>query len=119
MLAPGTRAGQMRAMTPRMLCLFVALIAAAVLGVAWASEYWGGLVPCALRRWERPPYRAAIVLGLGGALLPPRYARWALGAIALVMGASIALGVTHVGVEWGFWPSPLPQCVAPDLSGLT
>ncbi len=25
----------------------------------------------------------------------------------------------HVGVEQHWWPSPLPQCTAPDLSGLS
>jgi len=29
------------------------------------------------------------------------------------------LGVVHVGVEFGLWPSPLPECAAPDLSGLS
>jgi disulfide bond formation protein DsbB len=97
--------------------LAAAIAAAAALVVAQASERWGGLVPCALCLVERWPYRIAIVLGLVAALLPPKTARLALGLLALVMLAGAALGVIHVGVEWHFWPSPLPECAAPVFSG--
>ena len=89
------------------------------LGVALVSEHWGGLVPCALCLWERQPYRVTIVLGLVGALVPPPLGRWVLALVGLVMLASAGLGVVHVGVEWGFWPSPLPECAGTDLSGLS
>ena len=59
--------------------LIAAVAAAVALGIAIASERWGGLVPCALCLLERWPYRIAIVLGLAAALLPPRPARVALG----------------------------------------
>lgn len=106
-------------MTLRHIGLFAAIAAGLVLGSALASEYWGGLVPCPLCLWERHPYRAAIVLGLAAVVLPPRYARPALWLLVVAMLAGVALGVTHVGVEWKFWPSPLPQCGGPDLSGLS
>jgi disulfide bond formation protein DsbB len=106
-------------MTPRRIGLAAALVAALVLGSALVSEYWGGLVPCPLCLWERHPYRAAIALGLAAAVLPPRFARPILWLLVLAMLTGVALGVTHVGVEWKFWPSPLPQCGGPDLSGLS
>ena len=106
-------------MNIRLLSLLAALAAAAALGIALASEHWGGLIPCALCLWGRHPYRIAIVLGLIGAVLPPRFGRWALGLLVLVMLGSVAVAAVHVGVEWGFWPSPLPECAAPDLTGLT
>jgi disulfide bond formation protein DsbB len=94
-----------------------AVAAAIALGIAVASERWGGLVPCALCLLERWPYRIAIVLGLAAAVLPPRMARAALGLLALAMLAGTVLGVIHVGVEFHWWPSPLPECAAPSLSG--
>lgn len=96
----------------------VAAIAAAVgLAVAIAAERWGGLVPCALCLVERWPYRVAIVLGLAAALLPAAWARVAVALLALSMCAGAVLGFVHVGVELHWWPSPLPECAAPVLSG--
>jgi disulfide bond formation protein DsbB len=92
--------------------LIAAIAAAAALGVAVASERWGGLVPCALCLLERWPYRIAIVLGLAAALLPAQMARIALGLLALTMLGGLVLGVIHVGVEVHWWPSPLPECAA-------
>jgi disulfide bond formation protein DsbB len=96
----------------RMSGLIAAIAAAVALGIAIASERWGGLVPCALCLLERWPYRIAIVLGLATALLSPRTARVALGLLALTMLSGAVLGVIHVGVEFHWWPSPLPECAA-------
>jgi disulfide bond formation protein DsbB len=85
------------------------------LATAFASEWWLGLVPCALCLWERWPYRLAILLGILAALLPPEPGLSLLAAIALVMLGAAALAMVHVGVEHAFWPSPLPECAAPRL----
>lgn len=106
-------------MNNRIVALLAALAAGLALGIALASERWGGLVPCALCLWERWPYRVAIVLGFVGAALPDRLARWVLWLLILTGLVGAALGAVHVGVEWNFWPSPLPECVAPDLGGLS
>ena len=119
MLAHRNARVQIGRMSTRLTAILAAIAAALVLGAALASEYWGGLVPCPLCLWERHPYRAAIAFGALGAVLPPRFARPALWLLVLVMLAGVVLGVTHVGVEWKFWPSPLPQCGGPDLSGLS
>lgn len=104
-------------MVPRlrvMLALAV-LLAGLALFVALASEWWGGLVPCALCLVERWPYRVAIALGLLGLALPRHLARLALGGVVLaLLGGAVAAAV-HVGVERGWWPSPLPECMAPTL----
>jgi disulfide bond formation protein DsbB len=92
--------------------LIAAIAAAIPLGIAIASERWGGLVPCALCLVERWPYRIAIVLGLAAALLPVHAARVALWLLALTMLGGAVLGVIHVGVEFHWWPSPLPECTA-------
>ncbi|GAC1484543.1 MAG: disulfide bond formation protein B [Acetobacteraceae bacterium] len=91
-------------------------LSALALGGALASETWLGLVPCALCLWERWPYRIAIGLGIA-ALLLPRFRRVLLGLMAMCALAAAGLAAVHVGVEQGWWPSPLPECAAPALGG--
>ena len=97
--------------------LLVVLGAGAALGVAIASERLGGLVPCALCLLERWPYRVAIALGVLAFVVPRGVARPLLGLVVLTMLAGVALAAVHVGVEQHAWPSPLPECAAPRLSG--
>jgi disulfide bond formation protein DsbB len=97
--------------------LAAALAAAAALGVALTAEHWGGIVPCALCLLERWPYRVAVLLGLIAAFLPPRPSRVVLGALALAVLADAGIAGIHVGVEYHWWPSPLPECAAPVFSG--
>ncbi len=92
------------------------LAAAAALGTAFAFEWWGGLVPCALCLVERWPYRVAIAVGAIGVLLPRPLVRGALVAMLLTALVAVALAGTHVGVEFGWWPSPLPECAAPQFA---
>ena len=99
--------------------LVAALAAALALGIAHGSESWGGLVPCALCLVERWPYRIATLLGLAAAVLPPKGARAALGLLTLTVLTGAVIAAVHVGVEFGWWPSPLPQCAAPSLGGGT
>ena len=101
----------------RVFGLAAAIAAAVALGIALASERWEGLVPCALCLVERWPYRVAIVLGLAVAVLPPKAARLALALLALTVLAGTVLAAIHVGVEFRWWKSPLPECAAPVFSG--
>lgn len=108
-------------MVPRLkfALLVCALASLAALGVALGSERYGGLVPCALCLVERWPYRIAAILASAGLFLPRPYAWLALVlCIAVLLGAAGA-GFLHVGVEQGWWPSPLPECMAPNLAGLS
>jgi disulfide bond formation protein DsbB len=109
MTMPGTRT----------IALVCALAAGFALGLALASEYWGGLVPCALCLLERWPYRVAIVLALVAVVVPRSVARALLLLVLLSMLAAAALAVIHVGVEQHTWPSPLPECTAPSFGGGT
>ena len=109
MVMPGTRT----------VALLAALAAAVALGLALASERWGGLVPCALCLVERWPYRVAIVLSLLAVVLPRGPARILLWLVVLTMLFDAAVGIVHVGVEWRYWPSPLPECAAPSFTGGT
>jgi disulfide bond formation protein DsbB len=98
----------------RGLALLSLAVALGALGAAFGSEWYGGLVPCALCLVERWPYRIAAALAVLALLLAQR---WVLWLIVLVMaGAAVAAGV-HVGVEQGWWPSPLPECAAPSFGG--
>ena len=98
------------------LSLVVALVA---LGAAHGSEDFGGLVPCALCLLERWPWRVAMVFAVA-ALVPLRRGvglRPILWGVVACMAASVALAAVHVGVEHGWWPSPLPECAAPNFGG--
>ena len=94
--------------------LFAAVLAGAALAAALLSETYGGLVPCALCLLERWPYRAALVFG-ALSLASPRIARPMVGLAAASLLTGAVLGGVHVGVEQGWWPSPLPECAAPQL----
>jgi disulfide bond formation protein DsbB len=107
----------MTMLATRTVALVCALAAGFALGLALASEYWGGLVPCALCLLERWPYRVAIVLALLALVVPRGVARVLLLLVLLAMLTAAALAVVHVGVEQHAWPSPLPECAAPSFSG--
>lgn len=110
---------RMPTLSLRTLALISALAAGAALAAALAIETWGGLVPCALCLLERWPYRVAIALSLLALVVPPRFARVLLVLVVLTLLAGAALASIHVGVEAQWWPSPLPECVAPRFVGGT
>jgi disulfide bond formation protein DsbB len=101
----------------RIAAALTAIAALVALGLALGSERFGGLVPCALCLWERWPYRVAILLGVIALLLPHRTRVVVLWLAVLTMLVGAGLAFIHVGVEFGFWPSPLPECAAPTFSG--
>jgi len=108
----------MRAPNTRTVALLTLAAAGLALGGAWVAETQLGLVPCALCLLERWPFR--LLAGLAGlALAWPSARRALLGLAAVTMLAGVALGVTHVGVEQHWWPSPLPECAAPAFGGGT
>lgn len=94
--------------------LLASVLAGGALIAALLSESVGGLVPCALCLLERWPYRAALLFGtLSLASVRLSRAMVALAAVSLLAGTG--LGFVHVGVEQAWWPSPLPECAAPQL----
>jgi len=99
--------------------LLAALASAVALILVHGSEWLLGFVPCALCLIERWPWRVAFLLGILAALLPRRAGRPVLGLVLLALAASAGLGALHIGVEQHFWPSPLPECAAPELHGRT
>lgn len=107
----------MRRPAPRTLAILAALAAAAGLAFAYALEVWAELPPCALCLVERWPYRVVIVLGLLAAIAPARLVRFILVLAVVCLLADAAIAAVHVGVEFKWWPSPLPECAAPHFSG--
>ncbi len=106
-----------RQVRPSFIAILAALGAAAALGVAYAVEFWGGVVPCALCLLERWPYRVVILLALLAAMVGRRLARALLVGAVLCLLADAGIAAVHVGVEFGWWPSPLPECAAPRFGG--
>lgn len=82
--------------------LLVALAAAGTLVLVLITQYGFGLPPCEMCHWQRWPYIAAIVFGLGAMLLP----RWRVPLLALAalsFAITGGIGVFHAGVEWKWW----------------
>ena len=94
--------------------LLLALLAAAAPAFARLSEDLWGLAPCALCLWQRWPYWAAAGFALAAAALP-RGRRPLLALAGAAVLASGAVAGFHMGVEAGWWPSPLAGCQAPSL----
>jgi len=107
----------MSRLSPRLALAATGLAAGLALAVAFAAEWYGGLVPCPLCLIERWPYRIAIAAAAIGVLLPRGAARAMLAVVLLIGLAEAAAAGLHVGVELHVWPSPLPECAAPHFSG--
>ncbi len=117
--APGAEAGEKAAMTRTwVLAALSLLVALAALGVALGSERYrrAGAVRAVPGGAVAVPDRAAVGRGRAGAGRGAA-SRLVLWGVVLCMAASVALAAVHVGVEQGWWPSPLPECAAPDLGG--
>jgi disulfide bond formation protein DsbB len=106
-------------LSPRGIALTGFTLGLLALVIALGSERFLGLIPCALCLTERWTYRFAMIAAIFVFILP-RGARvagcWLMAALFVVCAA--AAGV-HVGVEQHWWPSPYPECMAPNLSGLS
>jgi disulfide bond formation protein DsbB len=87
-----------------------ALAALAALAVAYYAQDFMRLYPCPLCLWERWPYRIVILLGVIAAISPPGPARIVLAVAVLTLLAGAAISLIHVGVEFHWWQSPLPEC---------
>lgn len=94
--------------------LLVALLAFAAPLFARGSESWFGLAPCELCLWQRWPYWLAGGFALVGAFL---WRRPALFLAGLAATTSAAIAGFHLGVEFGWWPSPLAGCQAATSGG--
>ena len=94
---------------PASIALLAGLVAALALGGAWAFQA-SGYAPCELCLRERIPYYVGIPAAVVIAVVWRKgLAYLALAGFAVLIvafAAGTALGLYHVGVEWGFWPGP-------------
>ena len=87
----------------------ITLAGTGILVIALASEFWGGLTPCALCLQQRWPYYIALPLAaliwlcahhapiaLHGLLVP----------VGVIFALGAALGFYHAGVEYALWAGP-------------
>lgn len=83
----------------------------AVILSALAFEHIGGYQPCKLCLQQREPWYFGIPVAALATLSlvlkwPPAVSRGFMAICGLIMLYSLALGVNHSGVEWGFWEGP-------------
>ena len=84
-------------------------ISVIVLVIALLSQYWGGLMPCALCLKQRVAvYVAVPLLALAYIYAPraPLAMRGLLSTIGIVFLANAGLGFYHAGIEYGWWLGP-------------
>lgn len=84
---------------PRLLCLSVAVLCAALVGSAIYLQLHEGLEPCPLCILQRYAYVLVGALALLAALLPALLARLAAAAGALAALAGAGVGVWHVWLQ--------------------
>jgi disulfide bond formation protein DsbB len=86
------------------------ILGLAAILLAWASQIFGGLVPCELcleQRWAY--YWGLPVLALILAFwnrLPLTVWYVAMAIVTVIFAWGTYMGSFHAGVEWGFWPGP-------------
>ena len=100
----------------------VALLAGAyslamILGALF-FQYVVGVLPCEMCYWQRWPFDAAIVTGLGAALLFYMHVidrdsvRLLVWLTLLLIVVTAGIGAWQAGVEWRWWPGP-SSCTGP------
>lgn len=102
----------------RSMPLFMALIAAAALGMALISQYAFGLDPCILCLYQRWPYGFVIAFGLLGFIMSFQNKRAVsifMGFIGITFLINSVIAFYHTGVEQHWWKSHFEGCAVPDL----
>ena len=95
------------AIPSRALAVALAIVAAATIAGALASQHVFGLVPCKLCLEQRWPYYLGVPAACITAMVPAGVARRiGFGVLALVFVVSAGLGAYHAGVEWKLWFGP-------------
>ncbi len=87
----------------RRLALLLLAATIAPLAIAFASQYWGGLLPCELCIWQRWGYGAAIALSFIAIMLPERLRRAGIAVAALAVLGEAGIALFHTGVEQHWW----------------
>jgi len=83
--------------------LFAGVMAALILGIAFASQIFGGLAPCELCWWQRYPYMGAMGVALVGTAVQAIPQKFVLLLLALIFLGDAGIAGFHVGVEQRWW----------------
>lgn len=94
--------------TPLRAVSIILVVSLLTIGGAWVFEY-AGYLPCELCLKQRWAYYgiipfALILLAAGRG--QPGFLRAGLVVLTLAWLGSMAFGIFHSGVEWGWWPGP-------------
>jgi disulfide bond formation protein DsbB len=98
---------------------------AATLGGALAFQHIGGLAPCQLCLWQRPPYWLAIAITAATLLaqsfgqLSDQATRIILLGVAAIFAVGAGLGAYHFGVEQKWWDGPASCSIGAGALALT
>jgi disulfide bond formation protein DsbB len=84
---------------------------------ALGSQFIGGLFPCEMCHWQRWPHYVAIGLAALAFVVPASLRRSLVWLAALAILTSGAIGVSHAGVEYKWWPGITPCAKPPGGSG--
>ena len=94
-------------LTTRSFAAGMLIAAAAVLGAALLSQYWGGLKPCELCLLQRWPWDGAIAVALVALFVGERAGLLRLALLfAAIFAVSAAFAFYHVGVEQHWFAGP-------------
>jgi len=115
----------LNSLTSRQTVWAVFAITLATIVGAWIFQY-AGYPPCELCLKQRWAYYAVVPLSAIFAVAAsenPKYLRYGLIVLGLIMLASCIFGIYHSGVEWKFWKGPSSctgggsfKSALPDLS---
>ena len=109
----------LRQVTPFRAALAITIVAFATIAGAWIFEAFGYL-PCELCLKQRWAYYIGVPLAALSTIVAARSetsARPLLWLLALLFLGSMAFGIFHAGVEWGFWPGPTTCTGAATTAG--
>jgi disulfide bond formation protein DsbB len=102
-------------LTARQSAILICAVMFAAISGAWIFEA-AGYLPCELCLMQRWAYYAVVPLTAALAMLNPPWLKRALWLVALILLASMVLGIYHSGVEWKFWAGP-QACSGGSLGG--
>jgi disulfide bond formation protein DsbB len=89
---------------------FCILAGSFALFIAILAQYVLHMTPCALCLIERRPYEIMVLFGVMSYAITPKAKQILSYGYKLCALAAIFISLLHVGVEYHWWPDPIPAC---------